>query len=135
MKLGEFSLVNNTERKIESLLCEVEGLKSIAFNGVNLQGTKKIMVDITLENGQRHRLYCSENVSAGIRNKSITKEMLFGFPIILVTVEDEKTGETRQFYRIEMPTSAVNNWIEVEASSLKVEEFVQSVANYEELIA
>lgn len=135
MKLGEFSLVNNTERKIESLLCEVEGLKSIAFNGVNLQGTKKIMVDITLENGQRHRLYCSDNVSAGIRNKSITKEMLFGFPYTLAETKPNAEGKTSQFYRIEMPTSAVNNWIEVEASSLKVEEFIQSVANYEELIA
>ena len=130
MKLGELSLVNNTERKIEGLLCEVEGLKTLAFNGVNLQNTTMVMVDAILENGERHRLFCSQAVSKGIRSKSITKEMLFGFPI---TVGDREDGSKR--FRIEMPTSAVNNWIEVEASSLKVEEFVQSVANYEELIA
>ena len=135
MKLGEFSLVNNTERKIEGLLCEVEGLKTLAFNGINLQNTTMVMVDAILESGERHRLYCSANVSKGIRDKSITKEMLFGFPYTLAETKPNAEGKTSQFYRIEMPTSAVNNWIEVEASSLKVEEFVSPIVNYEELIA
>ena len=129
MKLN--SLVQATERTVEGLVCEIEGLKALAFNGVNLQHEDKaVMVDCILENGERHRLFCSKAVSKGIRSKAITKEMLFGFPI---TVGDREDGS--KIFRIEMPTSAVNNWIEVEASSLKVEEFVPSIVNYEELIA
>lgn len=127
MKLN--SLVQpSAERVLQGKVNEIEGLVSLAYNGVNFQGDKSIMIDCILSNGERHRVWCSKAVSKGLREKTITKKMIYGFPIGTGTRKDGST-----FPQIQLPTSAVNNWVEFSVKDLVVEEFVPSVMSYEDL--
>lgn len=124
------SLVTQQERTIAGKVNEIEGLVDLMFNGVNLSHEDKaVMIDAVLGNGERHRLFCSQAVSKGLRDKTISKAMVYGFPVTIATRPDGST-----FPRVEMPESAVNNWITVSVKDLTAEEFVPSVVAYEDLL-
>ena len=125
------SLVKERTQSL-GLVNEIDNLVDLMFNSVNLvHDDKNIMVDAVLENGERHRMYCSKAVSKGLREKTITKAMLYGFPIFEAKT---KTGE--DILRIELPTGKSSNWFAINVKDLKAEDFVPTtVASYEELLA
>jgi len=119
-------------RVITGLVKDVDKLKSISFNMVNLQHADKLVfVDLLLNDGTEHRIFCSKAVSAGLRSKAITKENLLSFPIVPFQSEDE-AGVINTRYYIQMPDGA-NNKVTFEVKDLVPTTYSPKTLNWEDL--
>lgn len=120
-------------RNIVGLLKDVDGLKSIAFNSVNLQNTDTLVfVDLLLQDGSEHRVFCSKEVSKMLRSKEITKEVLLGFPIVPYDITD-KDGATVTAYYVQRPDGASHKMV-FDVSTLTVKDYVPAAIPWNELI-
>ena len=120
-------------RKIVGLLKEVDNLKSIAFNSVNLQNTDTLVfVDLLLADGSEHRVFCSKEVSKMLRTKEITKEVLMNFPIVPydITTAD---GATVTAYYVQRPAGPSHR-IAFDVSTLTAKDYVPKEIPWAELI-
>ena len=117
-------------RNIVGLVSEVEGLKSLRTNGVNLKNTDTLVfVDLLFENGTELRTFCSKAVSAKVRSKEISLSNLLSFPVVPFEHED---GDIRNY--IQMPAGS-SNTITVDVKDLVLVNYVPKTVNFEELIA
>lgn len=120
-------------RTIVGLLKDVDGLKSIAFNTVNLQNVDKLVfVDLLLQDGSEHRVYCSKAVSAGLRDKSIVRDNLMGFPIVPFESEDEAGVKSTRYY-IQKPDGQSHR-VTFDVSTLTVKDYVPAQVPWTDLI-
>lgn len=130
MKINALIERTTSTRNITGLLKDVDTLKSIAFNTVNLLHTDKLVfVDLLLDNGTEHRVFCSRTVSAGLRDKSISKENLLSFPVVPFEEED---GSTRFF--VQMPDGASHK-VSFDVADLQLKAYEPKVVDWESLIA
>jgi hypothetical protein len=134
MKIEALVVNTTSTRNISGLLSEVDGLKSISFNTVNLAHTDKLVfVDMLLTDGTEHRVFCSKAVSAGLRSKEISKENLLSFPIVPFQSEDE-AGVVGTRYYIQMPDGASHK-VTFNVADLQLKAYEPKLVNWEELIA
>jgi hypothetical protein len=87
-----------------------------------------------LTDGTEHRIFCSKAVSAGLRKKEISREVLLGFPIVPFETEDAETGVSSTRYYIQMPDGASNK-VTFHVADLKLKAYEPKLVNWEELIA
>ena len=129
MNIGTLVEKSAGTRSISCLLKDVDGLKSISFNTVNLQNTGTLVfVDLLKEDGKEYRVFCSKPVSAGVRSKAITREMLLGFPVVEYTDEEGRTG-----HYIQMPDGASHK-VTFDVSTLTAKQYVPEVVDWTALI-
>lgn len=84
---------------------------------------KRVVLILTKKNGTSAQITCSEAVSKGLRDKSITLANLLDFEVL--------EGESGTPF-VSMPGAGL---VTVKVSSLKAEEFVPAAISYEDLIA
>lgn len=73
---------NITASRNEDILGEVVGYNpQFGLRSRNLASTKRIIIAIKAEDGETYDVTCSPNVSAGLRDKSITLANLLHFPV------------------------------------------------------
>lgn len=134
MKIEALIERTTSTRNITGLLKDVDSLKSIAFNTVNLQHADKLVfVDLLLKDDTEHRIYCSKAVSAGLRDKSINKENLLSFPIVPFESEDEAGVKSTRYY-IQMPNGASHK-VSFDVADLTPKAYEPTVVDWEALIA
>ena len=119
----EFKKYEGTGSTLESVkIIDVIGAKgSIRIPRKSYEGEKRIFAILVKEDGTSAGVVCSEDVSKGIRDKSITAKELASFVII--------NGGDKGFF-IARPSKG---FIELKMESIVVDEFIPSVMNYEEL--
>lgn len=117
------------ERTENSLISEGTVLSAIGTKGsISLipknfkDATKRVAIVLKNAKGASLIVSCSEQVSKGLRDKSITVNQLAGFEIL--SNEDGVPF-------ISMPTGAL---IEFKASELKVKEYTPAAVDYSELV-
>ena len=101
MKLAVLTKVTPFNRDIIGTIAEIDGYDHCELNTTNVAGDKLIYVDVHLKDGHVERMWCSEAVSAGIRNKEITMANLLALPIGIGTREDKST-----FYQVQQVSRA-----------------------------
>lgn len=131
MKIEALVQKSTGTREILGLVKEVDGLKALSFNTRNLQGEKLVFVDLELDNGEEHRLFCSKSVSQRLREKEISRGMLLNFPI--VKWQDEESD--RVSYFIQLPDGGGGNKVSFAIEALQAEEYEAAPVKWEDLIA
>ena len=101
MKLAVLTKVVPFTRETLGTIAEIDGYDHCELNATNVAGDKLIYVDVHLKDGHVERMWCSEAVSAGIRNKEITMANLLALPIGIGTREDKST-----FYQVQQVSRA-----------------------------
>ena len=123
----EFKKYQATESTLESLgtIKDIVGTKgSIAFIPSNIRDTKKrVVVILKKGDGKSTMVTCSQKVSDGIRDKSITEGHLLGFEVLY--------GENE----IPFITLPGGGLIEYAVKDIKAVDFVATAVSLEDLIA
>lgn len=94
----------------------------------------RVKINVQRKDGLVSEFYCSPRVSKGLRDKSITRGQLIGFPVTeqVTRTVDEETGAYVTINVITMPTGAK---FELDLDAIVVEEFKATAVNHQELIA
>ena len=131
MKLAVLTKVVPFTRETLGTISEIDGYDHCELNATNVAGDKLIYVDVHLKDGHVERMWCSEAVSAGIRNKEITMANLLALPIGIGTRDDNST-----FYQIQQVSRAQSAPIVID-NKIKPVTMVRTapVVKLEELVA
>lgn len=105
----------------ESIVSIIGAKGTIRIPRKSYEGEKRIFAILTKENGESCGVVCSEDVSKGLRDKSITAKELASFVVV--------NGGDKGFF-IARPS---RGFIELKMENLVVENFVPSVVSYEDL--
>ena len=134
MKIEALIEKTTSTRNITGLVKDIDGLKSISFNTVNLQNLDKLLfVDLLLQDGSEHRIFCSKAVSAKFRTKEITKENILNFPVVPFESEDEAGIKNTRYY-VQMPDGASHK-VTFNVADLQLKTYQPKLVSWEELIA
>ena len=132
MKIEALIEKTTSTRNITGLVKDIDGLKGISFNTVNLQHADKLVfVDLLLNDGTEHRIFCSKTVSAGFRAKEIKKTDIMSFPVVPFTSTDDDGVVSTRYY-IQMP-DGVSHKVTFEVKDLVATTYSPKQLKWEDL--